>query len=76
MQIVSSNRGLRASQVVLVVENPLASTRDIEMQVRSLGQEDALGEGRATHSTILGGECHGQRSLEGYRPCCQRVRHD
>ena len=36
-----------ASQVVLVVKNPSA------MQVGSLGQEDPLEEGMATHSSIL-----------------------
>ena len=38
------------------------------MQVRSLGQEDALQEGTATHSSILAGETYGQRSLVGYSP--------
>ena len=33
------------------------------MQVLSLGQEDPLEEGRATHTGILAGESHGQRSL-------------
>ena len=36
------------------------------MWVRSLGQEDPLKEGMATHSVFLPGESHGQRSLEGY----------
>ena len=36
-----------------------------EMWVRSLGQEDALEEGMATHSNILAWESHGQRSLAG-----------
>ena len=36
------------------------------MQVRSLDQEDPLEEGTATHSSILAGEFHGQRSLVGY----------
>ena len=39
-----------------------------EMGVRSLGQEDPLEEGMATHSRFLPGESHGQRSLAGYRP--------
>ena len=34
-----------------------------EMQVRSLGWENPLEEGMATHSSILPGECHRQRSL-------------
>ena len=39
-----------------------------ETQVRSLSQEDPLEEERATHSHILPGEFHGQRSLVGYSP--------
>ena len=39
-----------------------------EMQVRSLVREDPLKEGMATHSSILAGESHGQRSLVGYSP--------
>ena len=38
------------------------------MQVRSLGQEDPLEEGMATHSSILAGKSHEQRSLMGYSP--------
>ena len=36
------------------------------MRVRSLGREDPLEEGMATHSVFLPGESHGQRSLAGY----------
>ena len=43
----------RASQVVLVVKNPLANAGDIEMRVRSLGWEDPLEKEMATHSSIL-----------------------
>ena len=39
-----------------------------EMWVQSLGQEDPLEEEMVTHSSILLGESHGQRSLEGYSP--------
>ena len=39
-----------------------------ETQVRSLSQEDPLEEERATHSQILPGEFHGQRSLVAYSP--------
>ena len=35
---------------------------------RSLRQEDPLEEGMATHSSILPGESHGQRSLKGFSP--------
>ena len=34
-----------------------------ETWVRSLGWKDPLEEGVATHSSILAGESHGQRSL-------------
>ena len=36
-----------------MVRNPLANVGDIEMQAQSLGQEDPLEEGMATHSSIL-----------------------
>ena len=38
------------------------------MQVQSLGREDPLEEGMATHSSILAWRIHGQRSLVGYSP--------
>ena len=34
-----------------------------ETQVPSLGQEDLLEDEMATHSSVLPGESHGQRSL-------------
>ena len=39
-----------------------------ETQVQFLGLEDTLEEGMATHSSILPGEIHGQKSLAGYSP--------
>ena len=42
-----------ASQVALVVKNPPANAGDIELQVPSLGWEDPLEKGMATHSSIL-----------------------
>ena len=42
-----------AAQVVLVVKSLPANTGDKEMQVQSLGQEDALEDEMATHSSIL-----------------------
>ena len=47
--------------------------------VQSLGQEDPLEEGMATHSSVLAWRIHGQRSLAGHeesredasRPLCQ-----
>ena len=38
------------------------------MWVRSLGREDPLEEGMATHSSSLACESHGERSLVGYSP--------
>ena len=40
----------------------------LEMWVRSLSREDPLEEGMVTHSSILSGESHEQRSLLGYSP--------
>ena len=42
-----------ASQTVLVVKNPPANARDVETRVQSLGWEDPLEEGMATHSSTL-----------------------
>ena len=39
-----------------------------EMWVQSLGQEDSLKEGLATHLVFLPEESHGQRIWEGYSP--------
>ena len=39
-----------------------------ETQVQSLGQKDPLEKEIATHSSILPGESHGQRSQVGYSP--------
>ena len=39
-----------------------------EIPVWSLGWEDPLEEGMATHSSIVVGESHGQRNLVSYSP--------
>ena len=45
-----------------------------ETRVRSLGQEDPLEKGMATHSSIL---VWSQKCLVGYSPCChKRVGHN
>ena len=44
-----------------------------ETQVQSLGQENPLEKGMSTHSSILAGEFHGQRSLAGYSTWSCRV---
>ena len=42
-----------ASQVALVVNNPPVNADGYNTQVQSLGREDLLEEGTATHSSIL-----------------------
>ena len=42
-----------ASQVALIVKNPPTNAGDVRDVVRSLGREDPLEEGMATHSSIL-----------------------
>ena len=44
---------LKASQVALVVKNMPANEKMQETEVLSLGQEDLLEEGMATHYSIL-----------------------
>ena len=56
-------QAVRASQVALVVKNLPPNGGDI----RSLGWEDPLEEGMATHSSIPAGESHRQRSLVDYK---------
>ena len=51
---------IRASLVAWMVKNLPAVQ---ETQVQSLGQEDSLEKGMATHSTILAWKIPGQRSL-------------
>ena len=46
-----------------------------ETQVQSLGWEDPLEKGMATHFSILSGEFHGQRSLVGYSPWGRKESH-
>ena len=47
-----------------------------ETGVQSLGQEERLEKGMTTHSSILPGESHEERSLAGYSPWGCRVGHD
>ena len=53
MKAMLDDTGLGASQVALLVKNPPAMQVTSEMWVQSLGQEDPLEEGLATHSSIL-----------------------
>ena len=47
------------------VKNPPANSGDVGSIP---GQEDPLEREMATHSSILAGKSHGQRTLAGYRP--------
>ena len=66
-----------ASQVVLVVKNPLASAGDIKDRVQSLGQEDPLKKGMATHSSVLAWEIPRTEEPGGLQSIrLQRVRYN
>ena len=54
-----------ASLVAQTVKNPPAMH---EIWIRSLGLEDPLEEGMATHSSTCLANPYGQRSLAGYSP--------
>ena len=62
---------------MLVVENLPANAGDVEMQIRSLGQEDPLEEGMAMHSSILAWRIPWREEPGGLPSMVsQRVRHD
>ena len=63
MSILIFILGFRTSLLAQRVKNLPAMQ---ETWDQSLGQEDPLKKGMATHSSILPGEFHGQRSLAGY----------
>ena len=54
-----------ASSVALLVKNPPANAGDRGKQVWSLGWEDPLEEGMATHSSILAWEIPGMEKPGG-----------
>ena len=58
----------KVSPMAQWVKNLSAMQETQEKHVRSLGQEDPLEVKMATHSSILAGKFHGQRSLVGYSP--------
>ena len=58
--------------MALVVRNPPANAEDIR-EAGSIPRSGIVsGGGMATHSSILSGEYHGQRSLVGYSPLGQK----
>ena len=60
-----------------MVKDPPANAGDQETWVQSLGWEDPMEKGMATHSSILAWKIRGQKSPVGYSPWgCQRVGHD
>ena len=56
---------VRASLVARTIKN-LPSMQ--ESWIQFLSRDDSLEKGMATHSSILAGELHGQKSLAGYSP--------
>ena len=58
----------RTSLAAQMVKNPPAMQETQETRVRSLGGEDPLEKGMATHSRFLPRESLGQESLVGYSP--------
>ena len=62
----SSIFNYKMTQVVLVVKNLPANAGDIDMQLQSLGREDSLEEGMATHSSILAWRIPWTEDLVGY----------
>ena len=55
------------SFVVILMGFPCGSVAVQESWVQFLGWKDPLEKEMATHSNILAGKSHGQRSLEGYK---------
>ena len=56
----------------LTAKKPLANQETRETQVWPLGREDPLEDETATTPVFVPGKPHGQRSLAGYSPWCQR----
>ena len=59
-------RGAEGASLVTQMVKNLSAMQ--ETRVQSLGQEDPLEKGMATHSSILAWRSHGQRSLVGCSP--------
>ena len=60
--------GPRDCQAFPLAQTVKCSPAMREMQVRSLGWEDALEKEMVTHSSTLAGKFPGWRNLVGYRP--------
>ena len=66
-----------ASLVVLMVKNPPANAGDLRDAGSSLGQEDPLEKGMATHSSVLAWRIPWTEEPGGLQSMgSQRVRHD
>ena len=72
-----NNLILQKNEISLVAQMVKHLPTMWETWVQSLGWEDLLEKEMATHSSILAGKSHGQRSLVGYQSMgSQRVRHN
>ena len=69
--------GSGGAQVALVVKNPLIMQETQKTHVQSLGWEDPLEEGMATHSSILARKIPWTEEPSGLQSIgSQRIRHD
>ena len=72
-----NSAGTWVSQVVLVVKNVPTNAGDTEMLVQTLGREDLLEEGMATHSSICAWRIPWTEETVGLQSTkSQRVGHD
>ena len=72
-----NSAGTWVSQVVLVVKNVPTNAGDTEMRVQTLGREDLLEEGMATHSSICAWRIPWTEETVGLQSTeSQRVGHD
>ena len=70
MRKLMTDRGFLGGSVV---KNPPAMQEPQETWVRSLGQEDPLGEGMATHSSVLAWRIPWTEEPEGLQSMGHRV---
>ena len=74
MRKLMTDRGFLGGSVV---KNPPAMQEPQETWVRSLGQEDPLGEGMATHSSVLAWRIPWREKPGGLQSIgSQRIAHD
>ena len=74
--IIASHEYKRVS-LVAQWKRTCLSIQEMQISIPGLGIRHAVRNERATHSSVLAWEIHGQRSLMGYSPWdCKRDEHD